>query len=420
MLRFRSFLLAVAVASVSLSTAYSVEPDTTNWPRFRGPLGTGVTNRVAPTKWSQADVAWDAKLPVDGHSSPILWGEHVYLTGTTTKSGSVQRHVICLNRDGGKVVWNQVAATGSGESVHKMNGWATPSCATDGDVVVAFFGKGGLHAFDAKSGKPRWSRQLGDFPGSWGVGASPILLGDRVIQNCDAQGASFLLAADKQTGKDVWKQPRSEKPRGGWSTPMLIEANDRKELVLNGEFGVQSYNVETGEPFWFAKSTNGRGTPSPVYGSGKVYVVCGKSGDTYAVKPGGQGDVTSSHIVWRAPRKGGRDLPSPVFANDSLVVISMKGIASSYDADSGKLLWRERLGGNFSSSPIAVNGLVYASAENGEVAVFRAGKEFELIARNQVDAADDEIFRSSLAVSDGQIFLRSNKRIYCIGERAKR
>ena len=386
-----------------------------NWPRFRGPDGNGESSLSLPTQWTADDVQWQTDLPVVGHSSPIIWDRRIFLTGWTSKDNSVRRHVVCLSRNDGSVIWDQVAATGNGEQLHKMNSWATPSCSTDGERVVAFFGDGGLHCFNV-DGDLMWSRDLGSFPGSWGVGASPVIVGDMVVQNCDAEGNSYLLAVDKNTGKDIWRAPRRDKPKGGWSTPLLIDTNGSTQLVLNGEFGVESYEPTSGAPVWFCRGFNGRGTPVPVWGNGLLYVVNGKSGDVYAVKPDGNGDVTETHREWHTPRKGGRDLPSPVLTEGALVVIAMAGIATGYDPADGAELWKLRLGGNFSGSPIVAGGLVYAVSENGTVTVLKAGRTAEIIAQNDCGVSRDEIVRSSLAVHDGQLLLRSDKRLYCVGD----
>jgi outer membrane protein assembly factor BamB len=413
----RAHIAGFAIASwLAAVPMLAVAEESTNWPRFRGPLGTGISDESGlPAEWDAKSVEWVTELPAQGHSSPITWNDSIFLTGVTESGDAVERRVVRLDRKTGKVIWNELAAKGEGEQLHKMNSWATPSCATDGRFVVAFFGVGGLHCFDFEGNKI-WSRQLGDFPGAWGVGASPIILGDRVIQNCDATGKSFLLAVDIKSGKDIWRTPRREKPRGGWSTPVVIEVAGRQELLLNGETRIESYNPESGKPYWFCQSFNGRGTPSPAWGNGLAYVVNGKSGDVYAVKPGGEGDITESRMAWHTPRKGGRDLPSPIFLDGSLFVTNMAGIATSYDGKTGEEQWQERLGGKFSSSPIAVKGRIYATAENGDVFVIRSGPKFELIAKNSVGAGDDETFRSSLAVSRGQLLLRSDKRLYCIGQ----
>ena len=415
----RQIHLVLVFVPVLLMTAsgMATEPTPSTWPQFRGPSGDGrVAGLQVPQQWQPDSIQYSVDLPVRGHSSPIIWGDRIFLTGSTGEGARVQRHVIGLDRDTGRLLWDEVVAEGSGEELHKMNSWATPSCTTDGEFVVAFFGPGGLHCFDV-DGERVWSRDLGDFPGSWGIGASPVIAGDRVIQNCDSTGECYLLAVDIRTGDDVWKTPREQKPRGGWSTPILVGSNERQSLVLNGEFGITAYDLDNGTPLWNCRSFNGRGTPMPVVGHGLVCVVNGKSGDVYAVRPGGRGDVTESHMAWHTERGGGRDLPSPVMVGETMVAISMGGIATGYDVSDGREIWKQRLGGNFSGSPVVVGSLVYATSENGETFVFRADGDFELLHKNSLSASQDEVFRSSPGVVEGHIFLRSDRRLYCVSER---
>lgn len=413
---FRSFFCCTLLTVASVTSAAEPNRAEQNWPRFRGPLGTGESvGKTQPVSLNSGSVAWSAALPVRGHSSPIVWEDRIFLTGASGENGQVRRHVICLNRSNGDVLWNKVASVGGGEQLHKMNSWATPSCATDGESVVAFFGSGGLHCFDFQ-GEPMWSRDLGTFPGGWGVGASPIFFGDTVIQNCDAEGDSYLLAVDKRTGKDVWRTPRQSKPRGGWSTPVVIETDGRTELVVNGEFGVESYEPQSGKPLWNCRGFNGRGTPMPAWGNGLLYVVNGKSGDVYAVRPGGSGDVTDSRMQWHTARRGGRDLPSPVLANDVMVVIGMSGVATGYDAKQGDELWKERLGGNFSGSPVVIGKVVYALSDEGDLIAVKPGPKLESLGRLSLRVDDDEVFRTSIAISGSQMLVRSDRRIYCIGK----
>ena len=283
-----------------------------------------------------------------------------------------------LDRTSGELLWEKSVEVPASETPHKMNSFATPTCATDGEIVVAFFGPGGLHAYDLE-GKELWNKKLGAFPGPWGVAASPIIDGDLV-------------------------------------TPIFIETGERRELVLNGEFGVTAYDPATGTELWFCKGFNGRGAPVPDYAHGQLYVVNGKPGDTYVVKPGGSGDVTSSHMVWNARRKGGRDLPSPVVVGDFVMISSMSGILSAYDAKTGETWYSERLDAPISASPLVANGLVYFQAENGEVIVVKPGKTLDIVARNSVGADSDEIFRATLAPIRGQLFSRSGNAVYCIGK----
>ena len=391
----------------------------TRWPRFRGPDGTGQSaDDNVPVQWGPDDVAWRTELDGHGHSSPSVWDEMIFLSGSRkTDSGQVERLVACLDRNTGKVVWQRVASVGQPEVTHGMNGFASPTCATDGQYVTAFFGRGGIHTFDMH-GKKAWSRDLGTFPGAWGTAASPIIVDDKIIQNCDAEGESFLIALDKKTGQTIWKTGRGEMPRGGWSTPLLIDAGSREELILNGEFGVHGYDPQTGKELWFCRGFNGRGTPSPTFGFGRLFVITSKPGDTFALYPGGSGNVADTRIVWHTPRNGGRNLSSPVLAGECLLTASMSGIGVCYDAISGKEHWTERLEGKHTASPMAAGGLVYLQNEAGTTLVIKPGKELDVVARNRIEPAEGEIFRSSLVPSEGQIFCRSDRALYCIGKRA--
>jgi outer membrane protein assembly factor BamB len=389
-----------------------------NWPQWRGSNGMGQSSESGlPVKWDASSVEWKVVLPGQGQSSPVIWGEQIYLT-SSLENGKT-RVVFCIDRKKGELLWEQTAWEGEPEKTHSMNMFASPTCATDGDIVVAFFGRGGLHCYD-KDGKKAWSVDLGAFDGTWGTGASPIIVGDLVIQNCDAEGVSSLVAFDKKTGSERWRARRPEMPRGGWSTPLLIDTGARKELVLNGEFGVQAYDPVAGEELWFCKGFNGRGTPTPVFAHGLLYVVNGKPGDIYSVRPGGSGDVTKTHMAWHTPRTGGRDLPSPIVVGESLFVVNLQpGIGTIYAASTGTQLTRTRLEGKFSASPIASDGLIYVVSEAGDTIVIRPGQELEILSRNSVGSSQDEVFRASPAVSDGQIFLRSDQTLYCIGKRRK-
>ncbi len=385
-----------------------------DWPAWRGPATDGHTKETdLPTKWDPKSVVWRTQLPGEGQSSPVIWGDRIFLTTALDKGKD--RVVLCIDRAKGTIIWQHKVWTGSPEGIHKMNGWATPTCATDGEHVIAFFGRGGLHCFTV-DGKKLWSRDLGEFPGSWGAGACPILFGDLVIQNCDAMGKSSLLAVDRKTGKDVWQTPRQTPPKGGWSTPVLIESNKRKELVLNGEPYVFSYDPATGKELWRCKAFAGRGEPTVAPGIDKVFIINGLPGDIYSVKLGGNGDVTKTHIAWHTGRKGGRDQPSPIVVGKYLVTADMGGIATCYDAASGKQLWRDRLRSTFTSSPIAVNGLVYFLGEDGITSVIEPADTFKLVGEYSVGAEKSEIFRASPAPAHGQIFVRSQTHLYCIGK----
>ncbi|MBS0267005.1 MAG: PQQ-like beta-propeller repeat protein [Planctomycetes bacterium] len=395
------------LAWLLLVSTVQAEP---NWPQWRGPQGTGHSQaEQVPQQWNAESVLWKVPLPGVGQSSPVVWGTRIFLTSALDEGQ--QRVVYCIDTNTGKTVWEQTAWQGQPEPTHQMNGWASATCATDGTVVVAFFGKGGLHAYDL-DGKLLWSLDLGPFVGPWGVAACPILVGDLVIQNCDADENPYLIAVDKLTGKTVWKTER-DGPRG-WSTPIVIAAAGRTELVLNGHTGVTAYNPQNGEKLWFCKSFNGRGEPTITPAGDLLCAVNGLAGDIYAVRPGGSGDVTETHRAWHTPRRGGRDTPSPIVIGPYMIVADMKGIATCYTAATGAELWKERICDAISSSPIAVNGLAYFQDETGATVIIRPGPTLDVVARNSL-GAEKEIFRASLTPLNGRLLSRSQSMLYCIG-----
>ncbi len=412
---FGSRLLGALALVASLGVAPSFGADS-NWPGWRGPSGDGHSAETGlPVHWNARSVVWRTPLPGRGQSSPVLWGDRVFLT-TALEDGR-QRIVLGVDRRDGKVLWQRVAWTGTPEKSHPMNGWASPTCATDGERVVAFFGKGGIHCYTA-DGKPLWSRNLGPFAGPWGTAASPVIVGDLVVQNCDAEQEAFFIALDKRTGRTVWRAPRDVPDRGGWSTPVLVRAGGRDELVLNGAKAVTAYDPATGKMLWSCRSFNGRGEPTATPGHGMVFLVNGLQGDMYAVRPGGAGDVTRTRMAWHTPRRSGRDQPSPIVVGDDVLVSSMDGILTCYEAATGKELWKERLDGKFTSSPVAAGGLAYFQSDDGTTFVVAPGPAPRVVARNEVGAPAGEIFRAGLALSAGQVFARSDRALYCIGGEA--
>jgi len=380
------------------------------WPQWRGATRDGHSSEQGlPREWNAASVAWKSAIPGSGQSSPVLWGGKVFLTSSL--EGGKQRLVFCVSAQDGALLWQHVAWTGEPEKSHAMNGWASATCATDGEIVVAFFGKGGLHAYSV-DGKPLWQKELGEFESPWGVAACPVIVGDRVIQNGDSERDAFIEAFDRKTGKSLWRRARPN--HRGWSTPLVWRSGERDIVVLNGHTGVTAYDPATGAELWFHKNGAGRGEPTVTPGKDLLFVVCGLSGNMTALRTGKASEAPEA--VWTAPRRGGRDLPSPVCVGKYLLVTSMNGIATCYDAESGKEFWKERLNGQFSSSPIVAGNLVYQTNEAGETLVIEPAESFKLVARNALAPEPDELFRASMAVVDGQILLRSNKFLYCIGK----
>ena len=382
-----------------------------DWRSFRGPTGMGVTKQKIPTSWNKGSILWKKRIPGEGQSSVVEAGNKLFIT-SSENSGN-KRSLLCFSKDKGKLLWQKSINYKGEESSHRMNGWCTPTPATEADRVVAFFGPAGMYCFDT-DGKKIWELQLGDFPGSWGAAASPIIINGIVYQNCDSMGPSRLIAVSLETGKIMWATPRVEKPRGGWSTPICIGVNDKKQLVVNGEYGVRGYDLLNGNELWFCKGFNGRGSPVPFFGNGLLYVVNGKPGDLYAVSPKGLGDVTNSHLKWHAKRNGGRDLPSPAMLNDLVLVTSMSGVITCYDAKSGKTHWIDRLQGAFSGSPIVSDNYYYIQSESGTTFVIKPNKKnLEVISKNQLSNNLEEIFRATLSPIDGKIYTRSNSQLYC-------
>ena len=386
-----------------------------DWSSFRGPTGMGVTEQEIPTSWNADSILWKKSIPGEGQSSVVEAGNKIFITASEN-SGN-KRSLLCFTKDKGKLLWQRTVSYKGEESSHRMNGWCTPTPATEGNRVVAFLGPAGMHCFDT-DGKKIWELQLGDFPGSWGAAASPVVKNGIIYQNCDSMGPSRLIAVSLETGKIIWDTPRIEKPRGGWSTPIFISHNGLPQLILNGEYGVRGYAPSSGKEIWFCKGFNGRGSPIPFFGNGLLYVVNGKPGDLYAVDPSGQRDVTETHLKWHARRNGGRDLPSPAMINSLVMVTSMSGVITCYDAKTGKTYWVDRLEGAFSGSPFVSDNYYYIQSESGTTYVIKPNKHrLEVISKNQLSNNLEEIFRATLSPIDGKIFTRSNNQLYCIVKR---
>jgi outer membrane protein assembly factor BamB len=403
-------LLRIGIAWLCMiSFVSAAEP----WAQWRGPRGDGhVTENPPPVTFSEKNVIWKTALPASGQSSPVVWDDRIFLTSYLDRGA--ERIVFAVDRHSGKLLWQQTAWKGTPEMSHQLNGWASASCATDGDRVYAFFGKGGGLFCYSRDGKLLWNNPLGDFPGPWGTAACPVLLDDLVIQNCDAEANAKLIAFDKHTGKTVWNTRRED--YRGWGTPLLFKQGGRTQILVNGHTGIRSYDPKDGREIWFCSSQEGRGEPSPTPGDdGRIFVVNGLRGPMYAVKPDGKGDVSDSKRLWQSSKRTGRDLPSPGVIGDAVLVMEMKGVLTCYDANSGQKFWEERVGGNFAASPVIVNDKVLFLAEEGEVIVIDPKASPHVVARNTFGAPDTEIFRASLAAHEGQWLIRSNTTLYCVG-----
>ncbi len=406
-------VLIVGLAAASVASAEE------NWPRWRGPHMNGHAHEKGlPVEWSADDVEWKAPLEGWGQSSPVIWGDRIFLTTALDKGA--KRLVLCFDRNDGSKLWEKLAWEGKPEPTHAMNSWASATCCTDGEHVYAFFGHGGGLFCYTVDGDLVWNvgnDKLGTFAGPWGTAACPVLVGDLVVQNCDSDKDSFIAAFDKKTGEQKWRTARPEVR--GWSTPILLNVDGRDELILNGHHGPVAYDPETGKELWMAKDERGRGSPTatPTVG-GRIVCVSGRSGGTiYAVEPGGSGEKPR---IWSQPRKADRDLPSPISIGDHVMIVTMKlGLYTCYDGHTGDQVARGRLDGAFSAAPIAYDCKAFFVTESGTTYAIEPGDEMNVVATNSVGAGKGEIFRSSITPSEGQLFLRSDKFLYCVGTRKK-
>ena len=412
------------------------------WAHWRGPSGQGYSDDArVPLTWNNTDnVLWKTELPAAGHSSPIVWGDHVFLTGAKNKGE--ERLVFCVRASDGKLLWSQTASrgVGTGEKIHAWNTYASSSSATDGKYVFAFFGTPGLFCYDF-SGKLIWKHSFGIFTSEvgWGTGASPIVFDDLVIMNCDNDGARglppghkaedaapmALVALEKETGKVRWTTPRDQ--GRGFSTPRLMTMPDgRLDLVLNGPLGVWGYDPRTGKERWHCLRSDPKdqarfGEPLPVDDGKVMFVSSGRPGPCQAIKLPGTGDVTKTHILWKGERKGHRDVSSPILWEGRVYAADKDGRITCYDLKTGKELYNERLSTKAKSlaSPIAVRGKLLFVLDNGETVVVEPAPTYKEAGRNKLGSGELLEFGASPAVADGRLFIRSQTHLYCIGARKK-
>jgi outer membrane protein assembly factor BamB len=387
-----------------------------NWPRFRGPNGTGVAaDRDIPVKWTDKNILWKTKLPGDGNSSPVVWGKHLFLQSATVK----ERLLLCLDVRNGNILWKK-SVPGDRATKHEKNSFASSTPATDGKQVYALFWDGtgvALYAYTV-DGKPVWQRKLGDFDSQHGPGASPVLYKDKVILNNDQDGAAELIALKAKDGKGAWRVKRKAF-RACYSTPLLRTGDDSKpELIVVSTAGITGYNPDKGRPNWdWTWHFSGmalRTVGSPVYGHGMVFAGSGDgSGERHmvAVKGGGKGDVTKTNLVWKRTREFPY-VPCMLLSGDYLFYVNDHGKAGCVVAKTGKPIWDERLGGKITASPVLVDGKIYAVNEAGEVFVFAAAAKYKLLAKNTLG----EGVMASPAVADNRLFIRGKTHLFCVGK----
>jgi outer membrane protein assembly factor BamB len=383
------------------------------WPRWRGPSGQGLANgNEYPDTWSATqNILWKTPVPGNGNSSPIVWGDRIFVT--TAYDGGRRVSLLAYRRSDGRLLWEAAAPTGrAGSGAHYKNGHASATPATDGERVYVSFGARGLFAFDF-NGKLVWQRDLGPMDAYHGTAGSPLLLRDRIILYQDQYSGSFIAAFDTRTGRELWRTRRNANV--GWGTPIAIRAAGRDEVIVNSQQWVYSYDPASGKELWRCGGTTYEVIPTPVVGYGLVFCSSGRAGPTLAIKPGGSGDVTQTHLAWESPR-GSPFVPSPILYGEQLYMVNdMASIVTSLGAQSGKVLWQGRLGvaqrEGFSASPVAVDGKVFFTNDDGDTFVLRAGTTFEILHVNRIG----ETTLASPALVDGRWYIRTNRNLYAIG-----
>jgi outer membrane protein assembly factor BamB len=385
------------------------------WSRWRGPSGQGqVSGGQYPDRWSATDnVLWRVPVPGEGNSSPVVWGDRIFLTAA--HDGGRRRSILCFRRSDGELLWETSAPEARAEDFHRKNGAASSTPTTDGERVYAYLGNSGLLAVDLE-GRRIWHTDLGRFNAYHGTASSPLLYGSRVIVAQDHQGksGSFIAAFSTRDGSEIWRTTRTE--RVGWSSPIAIRAGERHEIVLSGQEAVRAYDPATGEELWYAEGNTYEAIPTPVVGHGLVYCSPGRAGPTLAIRPGGNGNVTETHVAWAA-RKGSPFVPSAVLDDGRFYIVNdMSSVVTGYDAASGEVLWQGRLGEarreGFSASPVAVGGKVFFTSDSGETFVLDSGPEFDLLHVNRLD----EPVLASPALVDGIWYFRTRGNLLAIGK----
>jgi outer membrane protein assembly factor BamB len=397
-----------------------------NWPGWRGPRSDGTSaEKDLPTTWSPTEnVRWKVKLPGPGNSSPILWGKRIFLTQALDRKGT-ERAVLCFDRADGKLVWQQSIPFKGEEPTHATNPYCSASPVTDGERVIASHGSAGVVCYDL-DGQQLWQRDLGPFIHIWGTAASPILHDDLVILNCGPGERTFLLAMNKKTGKDVWKveEPGGKSGEkgasewiGSWSTPRIVKVQGQDQLIMTWPHTVKAYNPKTGAVIWTCGGLTPLVYTSPLVTPDVVVAMSGFHGSALAVRSGGKGDVTQTHRLWHYTKKNPQRIGSGIILGDYLYMVNADpGTVQCIELQTGKDRWEgKRLGAAFWASLVLADDNFYATDQTGATYVFAAKPHFEQLSRNRLDEHNN----ASLAISEGDIFIRTHEHLWCIGKTNK-
>jgi outer membrane protein assembly factor BamB len=429
---------------VLVSSVWGARAD--NWPQFRGANAAGVSGEGGlPAEWAaDKNIRWKVPIPGVAWSSPIVWGDRVFVTTAASEKeperprpglyfggerpkppdASFRWEVICLDAATGKMLWRKTAREGKPNTpVHLKNTYASETPVTDGARVYAYFGSAGLYCYDF-AGELLWQKDLGTFKTrfGWGTASSPTIDADRLYVQCDSETDSFLVALDKQTGREVWRVPRDEK--SSWSSPFLWQTKPRSELVTCGTNRVRAYDPASGKLLWELAGMSSIVSPTPFAANDLLYVSSGYVMDSkkplFAIRPGGSGDLSlagdatsNASIAW-CQKQAGPYIPSPLVIGDYVYVLYDMGFFACYHARTGEPVYgKQRLDSrNFTASPWSYGGKIFCLAEDGTAHVLQAGPEFKVLSKNSIP----DMFMASPAIANGSLFLRSIGHLYCIRE----
>jgi len=436
------------------SEAFPTPSSSDNWPQFRGYRAMGIASgQELPVTWDVekgTGILWKTAIPGLGHSSPVVWGGKIFVTtaegegkkaylkvgsyGSSPDNPEKFTHhyrLYCLDKKTGKIIWEKTAFSGEPKVArHVKSSHANSTPATDGRHVLAFFGSQGLYCYDL-DGSLLWTKDLGyldagafDVPEiQWGFGSSPIIHEDKVVVLCDVNNQSFIVQLDIETGEEVWRTLRDEQPT--WGTPTIYEADDRTHIIVNGYKHMGSYDFETGEEIWWMRGGGDIPVPTPVIAHGLVFITNahGRMRPVYAIRLDARGDITlqegensNEFIAWFYPRNGGYQ-PTPIVIGDYLYVCENNGVLTCYEATTGTVMYREKIGGDISSysaSPVAADGMIYFSDEFGNIHVIKASPQYEHLAVNPMG----ETCMASPAISEKTLFIRARDHLYAISKAA--
>ncbi|HKQ39597.1 MAG TPA: PQQ-binding-like beta-propeller repeat protein [Verrucomicrobiae bacterium] len=416
--------------------AFAFWADAENWPQFRGPTGQGISaEKNLPMHWSaDSNLIWKTEIPGEGWSSPIIWNDKAFLTSATERG--TKCHVVAIDRKSGKILWDKELFEQVPLRKEGKNSYATPTPVTDGKRVYGVFGDGSVVALTL-DGELVWSNRDVQFYSRHGLGASPIVYGDLLIMPYDGSNRvgtpgnwpnntaeerlgwqipwdkSFVAALDVNSGKRVWTGKRGMS-RIAHATPIVVEHGGKEQIVSIAGDAIQGFDPKTGERLWTVYAQGEGLVPTPVAGDGLILAASGFEKTTLrGVRMGGKGDVTQTHIAWEQ-KKGVPTQPSPLYVKGHVYAITDGGIATCYKADSGDVIWQERIGGNHSASPVFADGKIYFLSESGDTAIINASPKFRgILATNSIN----EKCQASMALAQGNIFIRSEKHLFCIGKK---